>query len=186
MAINIFMYFYKLNKKVNAGSFSEDRLINAYAINGKGISFYDVNGYDKDKLLSLIPERYRQDFFVREMKINYNIPPHTDSYVLATINFYIKTSNCETKFFEHLDAAHGVQMTTQTTGRTFKEEQLTFAGSFIAESDDVYILDVTKPHGVKSLDTNPVDRIVLVLQSKKYTFEETCAMLQETGYLDGP
>jgi hypothetical protein len=97
------MQFVKLNKKFDLGGFTETNLINAYAINGKGISLYDVDNYNKDLILSVIPERYRDDFFVREMKINYNIPPHTDSHVSATINFYVKAIDCKTNFYKNVE-----------------------------------------------------------------------------------
>jgi hypothetical protein len=177
------MQFIKLNKKFDVSSFTETSLINEYAINGKGIGFYNIDNYNKDLILSVIPERYREDFFVREMKINYNIPPHTDSYVYATINFYVKAVNCQTNFFAKADASLGVKMTTQTSGRTFSEENLEHTGSFIAESGDAWLLDVSSPHSVKNLGSGSVDRIALVLQSSNYNFDDMCAMLQETGYI---
>lgn len=177
------MQFIKLNKKFDVSNFTETSLINEYAINGKGIGFYNIDNYNKDLILSVIPERYRPEFFIREMKINYSIPPHTDSYVYATINFYVKAIDCQTNFFKKADASLGVKMTTQTTGRTFKEDDLEHTGSFIAESGDVWLLDVSSPHSVKNIGTTPVDRIALVLQSNNYTFDQVCAMLEETGFI---
>jgi hypothetical protein len=177
------MQFTKLNKPFNVGNFTETSLINAYAVNGKGIAFYNIDNYNRDLILSVIPERFRNDFHMREMKINYNIPPHTDSYVTATINFYVKAKNCKTKFFKKVDNELGVRMTTQTTGRTFKEDQLEFTGSFVAETNDAWLLDVSSPHSVQSLSTDNVDRVAIVLQSAKYNFDQLYAMLQETGNL---
>jgi hypothetical protein len=177
------MQFIKLNKKFDVGSFKETSLINEYAINGKGIGFYNIDSYNRDLILSVIPERFRHEFLIREMKINYNIPPHTDSYMSASINFYVKTSNCQTNFFNKVDASLGVKMTTQTTGRTFKEENLENTGSFIAESGDAWLLDVSSPHSVKNLGAGAVDRIALVLQSSNYNFDDLLAMLQETDHI---
>lgn len=177
------MQFIKLNKKFDVSNFTETTLINEYAINGKGIGFYNINNYNRDLILSIIPERYRHEFVVREMKINYSIPPHTDSYVYSTINFYVKAIDCQTNFFKKVDSSLGVKMTTQTTGRTFKEDDLELTGSFIAESGDVWLLDVSSPHSVKNLGTGPVDRIALVLQSSNYKFDQVYSMLQETGYI---
>jgi hypothetical protein len=177
------MHFYKLNRKIDASEYSVSSLLNTYAINGKGIEIYRTSEYS-DIIMDLIPERYRNDFFVRKMKINYNIPPHTDSYLTTTINFYIQPSNCITKFFDYADSSLGERKTNQTTGRTFKEEDLNFSCSFVAEKDDVYILNVSMPHSVMYLDKPPVDRIALTLQSEKYSFNEICEMLRETGYLD--
>jgi hypothetical protein len=118
------------------------------------------------------------------MKINYNIPPHTDSYVYATINFYVKAINCQTNFFNKADYSLGVKMTTQTTGRTYSEENLEHTGSFVAESGDAWLLDVSSPHSVKNLGAGVVDRVALVLQSSNYTFDQVRSMLQETGYIN--
>lgn len=178
------MQFIKLNKKFDVSSFTETSLINEYAINGKGIGFYNIDNYNRDLMLSVIPERFRKDFFAREMKINYNIPPHTDSYVYATINFYVKAVDCQTNFFKKVDASLGDKMTTQTTGRTFSEEKLEHTGSFVAESGDAWLLDVSSPHSVKNLSTGVVDRVALVLQSSNYNFEQVYAMLQETGHIN--
>lgn len=178
------MQFIKLNKTFELGEFTETNLINAYAINGKGISLYNVDNYNKDLILSVIPERFRDDFFVREMKINYNIPPHTDSHVSATINFYVKAKDCKTNFYKNVDSEVGVKMTTQTTGRTFKEDDLELTGSFIAESNQAWLLDVSSPHSVKNIGSDTVDRIALVLQSYKYNFNQLYDMLQETGCID--
>jgi len=177
------MQFIKLNKKFDVSNFTETSLINEYAIDGKGIGFYNIDNYNRELILSVIPERYRSEFFVREMKINYNIPPHTDSYISSSINFYVKAVNCQTNFFNKVDASQGVRMTTQTTGRTFSEENLEHTGSFVAESGDAWLLDVSSPHSVKNLGNNPVDRIALVLQSYKYNFNQCHDMLQETGYI---
>jgi hypothetical protein len=177
------MQFLKLNKKIHVGSYIETRHINSYAINGKGIFVYEVGEYDPNILLSVIPERYRSDFVVREFKINVNIPPHTDSYTCVGINFYVKTSNCVTTFYQSDVNTPGVRMTTQTTGRTFKEEDLTVTGSFVAEEGDVYILDISTPHSVKSLTKEKVDRIALSIQTSKYNFDEVRSMLIETGYI---
>jgi len=177
------MQFIKLNKKFDVSRFTETNLINAYAIDGKGIGFYNIDNYNKELILSVIPERFRKDFFVREMKINRNIPPHTDSYVYATINFYVKAVNCQTNFFKKVDSSLGVKMTTQTTGRTFKEDQLEHTGNFVAESGDAWLLDVSSPHSVKNLGAEPVDRIALVLQSSIYTFDQVKEMLLETNHI---
>ena len=180
------MQFIKLNKKFDVGNFTETTLINEYAINGKGIGFYNIDNYNKDLILSVIPERYRSEFVIREMKINYNIPPHTDSYMNASINFYVKAVDCQTNFYNKTDASLGVKMTTQTTGRTFKEDDLEHTGSFVAESGDAWLLDVSSPHSVKNLGTEVVDRVALVLQSSNYDFDDLYVMLQETGYINTP
>lgn len=177
------MQFIKLNRKFNVSKFTETNLFIAYAIDGKGIAFYNVDNYDRDLVFSIIPERFRADFVVKEMKINRNIPPHTDSHITATINFYVKTTDCKTNFFKKVDNSLGVKMTAQTDGRTFKEDQLEFTGSFVAETDDVWLLDVSCPHSVQSLTNSEIDRVAIVLQSRKYNFQQIHDMLVETGYI---
>lgn len=183
LAINRLMYFAKLNKKIHIESYNEDSILSSYTVDGKGVIIYNISGYNESQILDLIPERYRKDFIIRAIKINRNIPPHTDSYTTVGINFYMQTSDCKTTFYEPADPAAGKRLTVQTTGRTFSEKDLQVHGSFVAENDDVYILDITKPHSVISSNPKAVDRIALTLQTERYSYEEVYNMLVETGYI---
>ena len=177
------MQFVKLNKKMAVPSYTDAGYFSSYSINGKGIFFHKVDDIDRNMLLSMVPEEYRGDFLVRLMKINASIPPHTDSYVKCGINIYIEPGRCETRFYTKDESIEGERKTTQTTGRTFKESELTLAGSFIAEPGDVYLLDILQPHSVKNLDTVPVERVVIVIQSEKHDFNAVLSMLKQTEWI---
>lgn len=176
------MQFVKLNKKINT-SYTDAGYFSSYAINGKGIFFHLVEDLDRDVIMDMIPEEYRDDFLVRLMKINASIPPHTDSYVKCGINIYVEPGNCETRFYNKDDSIAGERKTTQTTGRTFKEDELTLVSSFVAEQGDVYLLDILQPHSVKNLDTANTERLVIVIQSAKHDFDSVVTMLKQTEWI---
>jgi hypothetical protein len=103
---------------------------------------------------------------------------------MTTINFYINTSNCLTQFYSlKTDTPRTHQIENQTDGHLFSIHDLNVEDSFVASPGEVWLLDVTKPHSVQPLQAGPVDRVALVLQSRKFNFKETVAMLQATGNL---
>jgi hypothetical protein len=173
------MYFTKLNKRLNI-SFTDAGYFSSYQHDGKGIFFHAVDNYSEN-VLSMLPEKFHKDFTVRLMKINASIPPHTDSYMKCGINIYVAPGYCETKFYSKEDSIQGQRLTTQTTGRTFKESELKFEGSFIAEVGDIYLLNILEPHSIKNLTDDPVNREVIVIQTDKYSYKEVRDMLVETG-----
>ena len=65
-----------------------------------GISYSMVATPDAARAFEVVPEKYRKDFYLALMEINTFIPPHIDTGVLATINFYIKPDGCTTQFYQ--------------------------------------------------------------------------------------
>lgn len=150
----------------------------------KGIKYSSVKTSLRETVLDLIPEEYRRYFDISIMQVNTTIPPHTDSNITATINFYIKTDDCLTQFYSlknETPAKH--QITNQTTGYLFSIDELDKADSFVASPGEIWLLDVTKPHAVLPTNSNPIDRIALCLQSRKFNFEETIKLLEATDNL---
>ena len=176
------MQFVKLNKRLDF-DYTDSGYCSSYSVNGKGIFYHTVTGYESDVVMSMIPEEYRADFLVRLMKINASITPHTDNYVMCGINIYIDPGHCETRFYTKADTIEGERITTQTTGRRFKEEELEFASSFVAEKGDVYLLDISQPHSVKNLSGSPVERTVVVIQTNKHDFNAVIEMLKQTEWI---
>jgi hypothetical protein len=134
-------------------------------------------------VLQAIPQHYRDKFLVSLMEINNNIPPHTDSNIKCTINFYIKSGNFETKFWK---VKEGVKTNTykiknQTNGSVFDISCLTFDDSFIALPGEAYLLDVTKPHSVTTESVS--ERVAICVQTDFFTFDEVKNMLVSTGYI---
>jgi hypothetical protein len=175
--------FIKLNKKINIPEYNAKTRIISYA----GKIKYSTVTVPFNDIFSIVPERYRDEFVVRVMEIIGSIGPHTDSEILSTINIYLKPDDCTTTFYNvNTDTKiNTIQIPNQTNGRVFNKEQLSPYGSFIAQTDEAWLLDVTNPHSVTSnkIDNTPVNRTAIVLQSKYYSFDQVKEMLKETGYL---
>jgi len=179
--------FYKLKNNVVIDNYEplEETISYGQEVDGhfKGISYHFVKVNQADKLFSLIPKRYHGNFYTQLMQINTDIPPHTDSGISFTINHYIETQNCLTQFYNiNSNNPMVTKLTMQTTGRIYRGEDLTPTDSFVAQSGETWILDVSKPHSVKPLSKFD-KRLAITLSSMKYNFNDVCNMLRETGNL---
>jgi hypothetical protein len=172
------MTYLKIKDNFNIAGFEKGDLKIKYGleINGtwKGIKYFKLNQIDKNNVRSILPESIRNDFEIFLMEINGIIPPHTDSEILSSINIYLETSLCRTQFYSVNQDHPTSQIENQTNGKLFRPEGLTKTDSFIAKPNEVWLLDVTIPHGVFPVNnTNePITRTALCLQSTKYTFNE--------------
>jgi hypothetical protein len=176
--------FIKLNKNIHIDEYTPKTSVISYV--GK-IEYLTVSIPYND-VLSLIPERYRDKFVVLVMKMTGPIGPHTDSGILSTINIYVNPDNCITKFYDIPENTEidTIQVKNQTNGKVFNANQLLFYGSFVANTHEAWLLNVTKPHSVSSnkegLPTS-VNRTAISIQSKYYSYEQVQEMLKETGYI---
>ena len=146
---------------------------------GDVITYYDAQLAGED-VFCTIPERYRKDFHVALLKISGAVPPHTDSEIITSINFYVKPGKYRTKFYTPEPRAVKRQIENQTTGYIFQKHELANRGSFIANPGDAYLLAVDKVHDVEPLNELE-ERIIVCLATDKYDFYEVLHMLVETG-----
>lgn len=155
----------------------------------KGITYSKTNTSFKSKIFSLIPEEYQHYYNISVMKINSNIPPHIDRTTTASINCYIKTGNCTTHFYKRKSEITEPETPawnsgTVQQGRIFSLNDLDEVDKFYANPGDIYLLDVSKPHLVKSPpDVVYVDRVAICLQTDKFNFNETMKLLKATENL---
>lgn len=149
----------------------------------KGIQYRYVDFPKMDNLFHLLPQKYRLDFFTQEMKVNRLIPPHTDSGIKVTINFYIRTDNCLTQFYRFKNNnPKTIQVNNQTDGYIFDENDLIKTKSFVANPNEVWVLDVSQPHGVFPLGEFE-ERVAITLATPIHSYDDVCNMLYETGNL---
>lgn len=142
----------------------------------RGIQYLSVSTSQKEKILELIPEQYQDKFELSLMRINANVPIHTDSGTKCTINFYIEPNGYKTSFYvTNVQNPEIFRIKNQTNGAIFNPRDLTEVGSFIAEPDEVFLLDVTKPHGVTGDSSK--ERIAITLGSQILTYEEVLDIL---------
>lgn len=147
--------------------------------NTKGIDYKKIWSPDSKEIYSVIPERYWEDFHLTIMTINTAIPPHTDTEIITTINFYIKTDNCRTIFFEPIvEDPRKFQIKNQTDGYIFNEEDLKEVSSFTAKDNEIWVLDVKKIHSVVG---EPTLRKAITLGTRVHNYESVYEMLKETG-----
>ena len=154
-------------------------------VNGefKGIEYFNIDYDDGNSLFGLIPEQYRENFCMTLMKINTVVPPHTDTGINVTINFYLQTDDCVTQFYKFKDDNPKTrQVENQTDGFIFDENDLVKTHNFIAEKNDVYVLDVSQPHSVYPIGQLK-ERLGLSLATNTYNYDEVISMLKETGNL---
>jgi hypothetical protein len=145
-----------------------------------GIGYFDVTLLDQNILSNFIPDRYIKNFLIYHMKINSKISPHIDSGIKTTLNFYIKTNECETVFYSIKENAQSFKLENQTNGSSYNYNDLEKMGSFVARDNEVWLLDVTIPHSIETANTN-IYRHAIVAQTDVYSFEEAKAILQETN-----
>jgi hypothetical protein len=147
--------------------------------NDKGIDYKKIWSPESEFIYGVLPERYWNDFHLTIMTINRDIPAHTDTEIITTINFYIKTDNCRTVFFEPIvEEPRKFQIKNQTDGYIFNEEDLKEIDSFVAKDNEVWVLDVKKIHSVQG---NPTLRKAITLGTRIHNYEAVCEMLKETG-----
>ena len=132
----------------------------------------------RNQIISVIPDRYREDFTVNCLRVPHGVPPHIDVERKCAINFYVETSGCITRVFD-IKSDSRPKSSLPKYKYMFMLKDLTEIGSFVSTNGDAYLLDTSKPHQV--VTTQPAtDRKLLSLTSK-YSFAEVRDMLSETG-----
>ena len=150
-------------------------------VNGQGIDYKKIWSPDTEQLYSVLPRRYWDDFHLTLMTINHAIPPHTDTEIITTINFYIETGGARTVFYEtKSNNPRTTQIENQTDGYIYFKEDLTEVGSFVAQDYEIWCLDVKKIH---SVDGNITHRKAVTLGTFKHSYTDVIEMLKETKSL---
>lgn len=184
--------FVKLKHKFDKPLYAvTDRLSTFTGNDGEGNergTYYDrIWSPDQEKFFSVIPKRYWNDFHLTLITVNHYLPPHVDSNIVSTINFYFQPQRCKTSFYKlNVETPKGYYLTNQTDGHCYYPEELDEVGSFIAEPGDAYLLDIKQIHGVLPLDDNkPLGpdnlRKAITIGSLVHDYDAVYAMLQETG-----
>jgi hypothetical protein len=147
--------------------------------NGKGIDYKKIWSPDAEKIYSVLPRRYWQDFHITVMTIDCEIPPHTDTEILTSINFYLQTEGCKTTFYKSkVNIPKTLQVENQTNGYIYFKDDLIELDSFVAKDFEIWVLDVSQIHGVTG-DFNL--RKAITLGTFVHKYEEVVEMLKETG-----
>lgn len=151
---------------------------------GQGIDYKKIWSPDVEKLMSIIPKRYWGDFHLTVMTINREIPPHTDTDIITTINFYLQTGgdDIDTIFFESsVDEPRKFQIENQIDGYIFNKEDLIELARFRAKPMECWVLDVKKIHSVEG-NVEGV-RKAITLGTYVHNYAAVVEMFKETGCL---
>lgn len=126
-----------------------------------GIRYFNVkNDIQEYYLNNILPENLRLKFSVFLMVINYHeIPPHRDADVGTVINYYIKSSNATT-YFWNLKQDNEEKY---KNGFIFQKKELNKIFDFTAKDNDLWILDVNQIHSVSKADN---ERMALCFQTE--------------------
>jgi hypothetical protein len=157
------MYFKKLNIDFKINDFNLKDYAISYKLNSekeffKGTLYHTVDN-NNDHLLEIIPKNLRHFFQIFHLKINCNVRAHIDHGPKTSINFYIKTPPCKTAFYSFIDSTK--LRTIPLDVNNLKEEDC-----FVAKENEVWVLDISAPHSVVSLENYiDIDRNVICIQS---------------------
>ena len=147
----------------------------------EGISYYNLPDDIKSEILnSIIPDEHKHYFDVKLMIINKKeVPPHVDSGAMVAINFYLTTcGETITSFYKEIESSsiNKTKIDNQTDGYMIDNKNLVNNFSFVAKKDEVWILDVKKPHSVKCELSNEI-RIAFNILSRDLSYESVCQKL---------
>lgn len=151
---------------------------------GYGIDYKKIWSPDVEKLMSILPKRYWDDFHLTVMTINRDIPAHTDTEIITTINYYLETGgdDIDTIFFKStVDTPKTFQIENQTDGYIFDKSELSEIGRFRANPMECWVLDVKKIHSVEGNLTGV--RRAVTLGTFVHNYDAVIKMLKETGCL---
>lgn len=171
--------FIKLEKSFEKPLYAVTDNLKTFKHDGKGIDYKKVWSPEAEKIYGVLPKRYWQDFHLTVMTIDCIIPPHTDTEIVTSINFYLQTEGCTTTFYKpKMENLRTVQVENQTDGHIYFEDDLVEIGSFVAKDYEIWLLDVSQIHGVKG-EFNL--RKALTLGTFIHKYGDVIEMLKETG-----
>jgi hypothetical protein len=136
-----------------------------------GIRYYDVDLETQQKLLQyILPLQYRHQFDVFLMVMNTDlILPHIDKGNILAINYYVQTSGATTIFFDTPGESAQPILGILGNDTIFDINMLTPEAHFQAVDNDIWMLDVQRPHSVVGASGQ---RVAYCLQSNHISFEQ--------------
>jgi len=147
-----------------------------------GIQYCHVDFVDKMAIMNIIPREYHKCFCMTIMRINTQIPPHTDSGIKSTINFYINTEDCKTQFYKFKNGnPKKEQVENQSNGYIFDINDLEETDFFVAQPNEAWVLNVANPHSV--LPQSQFKERLAIALSSELDYNMLCEILTEQGHL---
>ena len=143
--------------------------------NDKGVFYYQANEYVLKILDKIIPKDLMDIGTVSICKINDGAVPHKDHDCKCKINFYLKTGNAKTIFFNDVDI-QGYSYHTDDRYNIFdlRKHRLKSKSSFTAADGEIYLLNTSDIHAVTTI--NNYERIIVSISFEK-EFDEILSKL---------
>jgi hypothetical protein len=157
------MYCQKLNLNFEINDFKIEKYITSFKLNEdneifKGITYHAIDN-SNNHLLDIIPNTFKNSFSIFYLTINCPIRPHIDHGPKTSINFYLESNNYKTTFYSFIDESKPKKIPLDTNN-------LTEVDSFIANDNEVWILNISKPHSVLPINKKSSERTAICLQTK--------------------
>jgi hypothetical protein len=101
--------------------------------------------------------------------------PHIDHNISACANYYVETNESTTYFYKKKEHSYGYVYPGRAYANIFTLDQVDCVDQFVAEQNDMYLLNVSKIHSVDS--PNPGIRKFISWQWVNVPFESICDSL---------
>ncbi len=140
-----------------------------------GLYYFESPDQIVDHVKQLLPEFLKDKGDVSLCKITGGAVPHRDHDCLCKINFYVKSGNAKTYFFNDPGKpGYSYNNDNQYNIYSVKDHRLSRHSDFVASDGDVFLLDTSEIHAV----TLPAgeDRIIVSV-SFNLPFEEVLSIL---------
>jgi hypothetical protein len=147
------------------------------------ISYYDIK--DMDYLNSLLPDEMPWDALppdkVKVSEINNVIAghliPHIDHGISVCANYYSKTGNSTTYFYKVKNQETATVYPGKDTANIYGFDQVDCVGEFTADTNDLYLLNVSQIHSVNTPKAGK--RQFITWQWLDATFDEIVGALRK-------
>jgi len=141
----------KLNLVAIENSINSSQITKGYSPNKdqNGLFYYESTQEVTNTVRSLLPENLSNCGEVSFCRIIGGIVPHKDHDCKSKINIYLRAGKAQTIFFDdpgipgssyHGDDRHNIY--------NYKRDNLRISSRFVAEDNDVYLLDTSRIHCV--------------------------------------
>jgi hypothetical protein len=195
------MYFQKLFSNVASGIDIENSLDgivssrNYRAYSGVGLSYHTLKQEVFTELLERFPVEIRPDYVNVGIMTTSNCPSHKDHMnvgllkrygfdidsrqsISANLLYYVRHGGGETRFYEPKPNAkelHVENSGKESRNIAYLNHDLNRADSFVAETGDYYLLNVSKIHSVNNVTTPP--RMMLTFSWHLKPYQEVLEQL---------
>jgi len=165
----------------------------------------DTSNPKIQKIYNLIPEHAREFFTISGITVSEHLPPHTDD-VSTSIMFYINTNGYKIQFYKMATDTPELQYCPKKlngqaitdlksykpeiyktnvksyTPDIYRAEDLIEDSYFIANNNDAYCIDGTKPHSLISPDGQAMPTVrSFICVTTPMQFQHVVTLLQQTN-----